>query len=125
MDNKPDYVSSSEDKNKDKRPGADEHDVGNEMDEAHNAADKLEIEQLEEEQADIVLITIEAMLGKTVLEKVSVTFMQLPCKHRMFLIVCQVLKLASKVFCSPHTCSKLAKEVKLKCETLIYPVQTC
>ena len=43
----------------------------------------------------------------------------------MFLIVCQVLKLASKVFCSPHTCSKLAKltkEAKLKCKTLIRPV---
>ena len=39
----------------------------------------------------------------------------------------QVLKLSSKVFCSLHARSelaKLAKEAKLKCETLICPVRT-
>lgn len=39
----------------------------------------------------------------------------------------QVLKLSSKVFCSPHARSelaKLSKEAKLKCETLIRPVRT-
>lgn len=48
----------------------DENDAGNETDEARDAADDLELEQLEEEQADIVLTPEEIALGKNALEKV-------------------------------------------------------
>ena len=74
-DNEPDFASSDEDKDEDGGPNADEHDAGNEMDEACNAADELKIEQLEEEQADIILTAAEAVLGKMALEKVSVASM--------------------------------------------------
>ena len=105
----------------------DDDDTGNETDEAHDAADDLELEQLEEEQADIVLTPEEIALGKRALEKVR--GLPLTPQHRCNVLTAalQVLKLSSKVFCSPHTRSelaKLAKEAKLKCETLIRPVRT-
>ncbi|PIL35261.1 hypothetical protein GSI_01986 [Ganoderma sinense ZZ0214-1] len=95
--------SSDEDEDE----GADGGESGDETDEARDAADALEIAQLDEEQEDIELTAEETRSAKAALEK--------------------IMKLASKVFCSPHARSELAKLAKaknLKCETLVRPVRT-
>ena len=74
-DDELDFASSNEDEDEDGGPDADEHDMGNKMDEACDTADELKLEQLEEEQVDIILTAAEVALGKVALEKVSIASM--------------------------------------------------
>ena len=69
-DDEQDIASSSDEEDEDLE--GDENEAGNETDEARDAADELELELLEEEQADIVLTAEEVALGKAALEKVGV-----------------------------------------------------
>ena len=107
-----------------------EDDDGAETDEARDAADEAEIADLEDDDSEVELSPEEAQAGRQALEKASSlkAFVGCCCPGSPWAnYLHQIIKLSSKVFTSPHARSelaKLAKENKLKSETLLRPVRT-